>query len=98
MKSYSESRELIFTYKSNKHLQEEHPLLVNVLGQMQLLGVNFINVLRAAFTYVSCACSFLCLHFRFVLYWRKTVGAKAARRMLMKLSPGLVKRQASNHD
>jgi hypothetical protein len=50
-------------------------------------GVNFTNVLRAAFTYVSCTRSFLCLCFRFVLSWCKTVGPKAARRTLMKLSP-----------
>jgi hypothetical protein len=50
--------------------------------------VNFTNILRSAFTYVNCAGSFLCLRFRFVLYWRKTVGAKAARRMLVKLTPG----------
>jgi hypothetical protein len=31
--------------------------------------------------------AFLCLHFRFVLYLRKPTGSKAARRMLMKLSP-----------
>ncbi len=31
---------------------------------------------------------FLCLGFRFVLYWHKTTGAKAACRTLMKLSPG----------
>jgi hypothetical protein len=31
--------------------------------------------------------AFLCLHFRFLLYWRKTVGAKAARKTLVKLSP-----------
>ncbi len=30
---------------------------------------------------------FLCLHFRFVLYWCKTVGAKAACRTLVKLTP-----------
>ncbi len=50
-------------------------------------GVNFTNVLRAAFMYVSCARSFLCLHFSFVLYWRKPTVAKAAPRTLMKLSP-----------
>ncbi len=33
--------------------------------------------------------AFLCLRFRFVLYWRKTVGAKAAHRTLVKLTPGL---------
>jgi hypothetical protein len=33
--------------------------------------------------------AFLCLHFRFVLYMHKAVGAKAACRMLVKLTPGL---------
>ncbi len=51
--------------------------------------VNFINVLCVAFKYVSCARSFLCLDFRFVLYWRKTVDAKAVRRTLVKLTPDL---------
>ncbi len=51
--------------------------------------VNFTNVLSAAFTYVCCARSFLSLCFRFVPYWRKTVGKKAARRMLVKLTPPL---------
>ncbi len=32
---------------------------------------------------------FLCLSFRFVLYWRKTVCSKAARRTLVKLALGL---------
>ncbi len=36
----------------------------------------------------SFAHSFLCLCFRFVLKRRKTAGAKAARRTLMKLNPG----------
>ncbi len=58
------------------------------MGLLKLSGVNFTNVLRAAFTYVSFVHSFLCLCFRFVLYWRKTVGAKAVFRTLMKLNPG----------
>ncbi len=33
--------------------------------------------------------AFLSLHFRFVLYWRKTVGAKVAHRTLVKLTPCL---------
>jgi hypothetical protein len=52
--------------------------------------LNFTNVLCAAFTYESFAHSFLCLCCRFVLYWCKTVGAKAGRRMLIKLSPGAI--------
>jgi hypothetical protein len=66
-------------------------LLVNLMGQQKerqvrvlmtfcSLGFNFTNVLRAAF---------LCLRFRFVLYWRKPTGAKAARRTLVKLTPGV---------
>ncbi len=51
--------------------------------------VNFTKVLRAAFMYVSFAPSFLCLRFRFVLYWHKTVDEKAECRMLMKLNPVL---------
>ncbi len=39
-------------------------------------------------TYVALA-AFLCLRFRFVLYWCKTVGTKAARTLLMKLSSGV---------
>jgi hypothetical protein len=31
---------------------------------------------------------FLCLHFRFVLLGRKNIGAKSARKMLVKLTPG----------
>ncbi len=54
-----------------------------------LPGVNFTNALPAAFTYISFARSFFCLRSRFVLYWRKTVGAKAACRTLMKLNPGV---------
>ncbi len=53
-------------------------------------GVNFTNILRAAFTCVSCACSFLCLRFRFVFYWCKPTGVKAVRRTLVKLTPVLM--------
>jgi hypothetical protein len=51
-------------------------------------GVNFTNILCAAFAYVRCASSFFVPTFRFVLYWCKPTGAKAARGTLMKLSPG----------
>ncbi len=33
--------------------------------------------------------AFLCLHFRFVLYWCKTVGAKSAHRTLITLNPNV---------
>ncbi len=57
------------------------------LFMKQTPWVNFTNILRKIFMYVSCKRSFLCLRFRFVLYKRKTVGAKAVRRTLMKLNP-----------
>ncbi len=56
-----------------------HKTLVNMTP-----GVNITNILCAAFTHVR----FLCLSFRFVLYWCKTVDAKAACRTLVKLTPG----------
>jgi hypothetical protein len=32
--------------------------------------------------------AFFCLNFRFVLFWRKIISAKAALKMLVKLTPG----------
>ncbi len=34
-------------------------------------------------------CSFSLLQFGFVIFWRKNIGAKAARKMLMKLTTAL---------
>jgi hypothetical protein len=33
--------------------------------------------------------AFLCLHFKFVLFWCKNIGAKAACKMLVKLTIAL---------
>ena len=33
--------------------------------------------------------AFLHLHCRFILFWRKEIGAKAAHKMLVKFTPGL---------
>ena len=41
-----------------------------------------------------CAKNFLCLHFGFVIIRRKIIGAKAARKMLMKLTHGHEHRDA----
>jgi hypothetical protein len=52
-------------------------------------GVNFPNILRAAFSYKRFFCAALmCLQFGFVNFWRKDFGAKAAHKMLAKLTPG----------
>ena len=51
------------------------------------MTVNFTNILRAAFhTKVLCA-AFMCLQFGFVIFWQKDFGAKAAHKMLVKLTP-----------
>jgi hypothetical protein len=36
---------------------------------------------------VFCA-TFMCLQFGFVIFWQKDFGAKAAHKMLVKLTPG----------
>jgi hypothetical protein len=36
---------------------------------------------------VFCA-AFMCLQFGFVLFWQKDFGAKAAHKLLVKLTPG----------
>ncbi len=50
-------------------------------------GVYFTNILRAAFSYESFFAAFMCLQFGFVIFWRKDFGAKAAHKMLVKLTP-----------
>jgi hypothetical protein len=37
---------------------------------------------------VFCA-AFMCLQFGFVIFWQKDFGAKAAHKMLVKLTPGV---------
>ena len=39
--------------------------------------VNFTNILRASFCTKVSRETFLCLHFRFELFWRKNIGANA---------------------
>ncbi len=52
--------------------------------------VNFTNLLYTAFTYKGLRVAFLLLHFRFVVFWRKNIGAKASLKMLVKSTPGEV--------
>jgi hypothetical protein len=51
-------------------------------------GVNFTNILCAAFSYESFCAAFMCLQFGLIIFWQKDFGAKAAHIMLMKLTPG----------
>ncbi len=54
-----------------------HKIFNMVIFVQQLLGANFTNILRAAFSYESFVCCFLYLGFRFELLWRKNIGANA---------------------
>ncbi len=70
-----------FPFSQGSLLKDLHP------------GVNYSNMLRAAFfTNVFCT-AFMCLELEFVIFWRKDLGAKPAHKMLVKLSPGCQKNQ-----
>jgi hypothetical protein len=51
-------------------------------------GVNFTNILRAAFSYESFLHHFYVLTIWVCNFWQKDFGAKAAHKMLVKLTPG----------
>ncbi len=51
-------------------------------------GVNLTNILRAAFSYECFLRSFYVIKIWDVIFWQKRFGAKAAHKMLVKLTPG----------
>ncbi len=51
-------------------------------------GVNFTNILQAAFSYKPFCAAFMCLQFGYVIFWRKDFDTKADHKMLVKLTPG----------
>jgi hypothetical protein len=53
-------------------------------------GVNFTNILRAAFSYKSFLRSFYVLTTWVCIFWQKDFGAKASNKMLVKLTPGVL--------
>ncbi len=65
--------------------QRLHPHAHRRLGRSTpRTGVNFINISHAPFLFESTA--FLQLQRGFIVFWRKNIGAKAALKMLMKLT------------
>jgi hypothetical protein len=52
------------------------------------MTVNFTNILCAAFSYQSSLHSLYVLTIWVSNFWRKDFGAKAAHKMLVKLTPG----------
>jgi hypothetical protein len=57
-------------------------------GPVSLVSISTIFYEQLFCTKVICA-AFLCLKFGFVIFWRKDFGAKAAHKMLVKLTPSL---------
>ncbi len=55
-------------------------------------GVNVTNILQAAFSYESFLCSFDVLTVWVCNFLAKDFGAKAAHKILVKLTPGNIKR------
>jgi len=53
------------------------------------MAVNFTNILQAAFPYQSSLHTFYVLTIWVCNFWQKDFGAKAAHKMLVKLTPGL---------
>ena len=51
-------------------------------------GVNFTNILQAAFRMKVFYTAIMCLQFGFVIFRQKDFGAKAALKMLVKFTPG----------
>jgi hypothetical protein len=58
------------------------------LGNFLTTGVNFINILRACFSYESKLSSFSLIMFGFVIFGGKILYKKLARKILMKLTTG----------
>jgi hypothetical protein len=60
--------------------------------QICSVGVNFINILCANYFYESAlsSFSFSFLQFGFVIFWLKNMSTKGARKLLMKLTLGIL--------
>jgi len=54
-------------------------------------GINFTNILRAAYLYESVSCSFSLLTVWVCNFCQKKIGIKAAYKMLLKLTESVVK-------
>ncbi len=55
-------------------------------------GVNFMDILWAPFCTKVLFSAFLYIHYGFEIFWQKNIGAKAARKMWMKLTTVLLHR------
>jgi len=53
-------------------------------------AINFINILRASFSYEILAPKYTKLCFGFEIFWCQNIGKKSERKMLMTLTPGFL--------
>jgi hypothetical protein len=61
----------------------------NVESLATLVSISPIFYEQLFHNQVFCA-AFMCLQFGFEIFWQKDFGAKAAHKMLVKLTPGFV--------
>jgi len=67
-------------------IQNFPPFCFVILSMKTRLGVNFVNILHACFSYESLCTAFFYLRFNFVIFWPQNIGKKAAHKTLMKLT------------
>jgi hypothetical protein len=74
---------------------------MNVRNKLECLSLPSFSILVSilpifyeqlfAFFHMKVFCAaYMCLQFGFVIFWQKDFGAKAAHKMLVKLTPGLM--------
>jgi hypothetical protein len=60
-----------------------HCILLSVVHQVSISPIFYEQIFHMK---VFCA-AFMCLQFWFLIFWQKDFGAKAAHKMLVKLTP-----------
>jgi hypothetical protein len=75
----------VLLFKQAIHLRRWPKHLAQILGHQVSISPIFYK--QRFHKKVFCA-AFMCLQFGFVIFWQKDFGAKAAHKMLVKLTPG----------
>jgi hypothetical protein len=66
--------------RRTRHRRRHHPVGLFSLNELRQ-GINFTNILRAAFSYESFAQSFFCSYILGLnFFWQKNIGANAYRK------------------
>ena len=83
LKPTSSDKYYMLRRQTGQQLGQQFDLLVNLVS----ISSTFYNQLLRQY---SCTENFLCLQLGFVIFQHKNISAKAARKMLMKLTPVLL--------